>query len=418
MSQENIILAVDIGTTKISAVMAEVDEETHHFTIIGVGQSPSKGLRRGMVVDIEKTIHSVESAVEECEEAAGVEEINSVIVGIAGDHIRSLNSHGVIAIGQMNDDYPGEVNVIKPEDVNRVLTRAETITLAPDREILHVEPQEFIVDEQKGIKDPIGMVARRLEAKAHIVHGAATSIQNLSNCIRGADLDVRSIVLESLASSYAVLDDDERELGVALVDIGGGTSDIIVFFQGGIRHTGIIPLGGDSITNDIAVIFRTSRDTAEKIKTDYGSANIKSVSTDDIFSIGGIGGRPPREAGRDELAKVIQPRMTEILQLIRSEIQKSDCYDQLTGGVVLTGGGSLLEGTQELAEEIFELPVKIGNPELAGGLAENVNNPMYSTAIGLIKYGTKMDTSLRSPKKSKVSVNFIRQIIAWFEKHF
>ncbi|MBC8455800.1 cell division protein FtsA [bacterium] len=409
-----------IPTTTICAVMAEYDE-SRNFTIIGVGDSHSKGLRRGMVVDIDKTINSIELAVEECKKMAGVDDVDGVIVGIAGDHIRSLNSHGVIAIGQISDDYMGETGTVKGADVDRVLNRAETITLAPDRQILHVEPQEFIVDDQSGIKDPIGMVARRLEAKAHIVHGASTSVQNLTNCIRGSNMEVQSIVLESLASSFAVLDDDERELGVALVDIGGGTSDIIVFFQGGIKHTGIVPLGGDSITNDIAIIFRTSRDIAESIKIKHGCANASMVSREDIFSIEGIGGRPPKDATREELARVVQPRMKEILHHVKGEIHKSDCYGQLTGGIVLTGGGSLLEGLQELAEEIFELPVKIGYPNVFGGLAESVNNPIYSTAIGLLKYELKLDRAhaVRIREKKRFSIrNIIQPIIDWFEELF
>lgn len=386
VQDRHIICGVDIGTTKICALVAEVDDANDTFNIIGIGKHPSKGLRKGVVVNLEQTIHTIESAVEEAEMMAGVD-IENVYVGIAGDHIRSINSTGVIAISKVGKRKITESNQITEHDVRRVLDWAKGVSLPMDREILHILPQEYIVDDQPGIKDPIGMSGQRLEARVHIVTGAITSAKNIVNCIKGAGLTVQDLVLEPLASSYAVLNDDEKDLGVALIDIGGGTTDVAVFYEGGVQHTGVIGLGGENVTKDIAHMLRTPMKKAEEIKCEYGCAKASLAGDDTVFTFQGIGGREEEEISQSVLAEYIEPRMEEMLLMAKQEIRKAEYWNHLTAGVVITGGGSLLRGTLELAQDIFEAPVKLGRPEQFGKLIDDSTSPIYATSIGLIKYG-------------------------------
>lgn len=377
MAATNLIAGLDIGTTKIVAIIAEPDEDGS-LRILGVGKSPSLGLRRGVVVNLEKTIRSIQDALDTAERLAGVE-VGSVFAGIAGDHIRSINSRGVIAVSRRG-------NEITRDDVDRVIEAARAIALPMDREIIHVIPQEFIVDDQSGIRDPVGMAGVRLEGEIHIITGAVTSAQNIYKSVQRAGVEVHDLVLQPLATSYAVLSEDEKELGVALLDLGGGTADLAVFYDGSIRHTAVIGLGGENVTNDVAIGLRTPRDEAERIKIDHGIALQSMVEKDEIIEVPGVGGRPPREVSRDVLAAIIEPRMEEIFALTLREIQRSEYVDLLTTGLVLTGGGAMLEGACELAEQVFDLPVKLGIPTGIAGLSEEVTTPEYATAVGLLKY--------------------------------
>ncbi|MFQ5639531.1 MAG: cell division protein FtsA [bacterium] len=372
------IAGLDIGTTKIGAIIAEVNGNNEP-TIIGVGTSPSNGLRRGVVVNLDKTVRSIQNAMEEAERTAGVE-VNEVFAGIAGDHIRSINGRGVVAVAGQNHE-------ITQGDVRRVIDAAKALALPIDREILHILPQEFTVDDQHGIKDPVGMSGVRLEAKVHIVTGAITSAQNIYRSIARADMQVMDLVLEPLASSYAVLDNDEKELGVIVMDLGGGTTDIAMFFEGCVRHTSVVGLGGKNVTNDIAIGLRTPMDQAEQIKIEHGCAIHKDTDCDEFIEVPDVGGRSPRRISKAYLVEIIQPRMEETLSLAYREIKKSNYVHLMTSGLVLTGGGSLLRGTVELAEDIFEMPVKLGVPERFSGLTDLVQSPIYATGVGLVHYG-------------------------------
>ena len=377
MAGQNLIAGLDIGTTKIVAIIAEPDDDGT-LRILGVGKSPSLGLRRGVVVNLEKTIRSIEDALDSAERLAGVE-IGSVFAGIAGDHIRSINSRGVIAVSRKG-------NEITQADVDRVVDAAKAIALPMDREIIHVIPQEFIVDDQPGIKDPVGMAGVRLEGEIHIITGAVTSAQNIYKSVQRAGVEVQDLVLQPLATSYSVLSDDEKELGVAVLDLGGGTADLAVFYDGSIRHTAVIGLGGENVTNDVAIGLRTPRDQAELIKIEHGVSLQAMVDADERIEVPGVGGRPPREVSRDVLAAIIEPRMEEIFQLTLREIQRSEFADLLTTGMVITGGGAMIDGACELAEQVFDLPVKLGIPTGVAGLSEEVMTPVYATAVGLLQY--------------------------------
>ena len=381
MSQTRTYVGLDIGTTKISAIIAEMDPETHDLKIVGVGIAPSEGLRRGVVVNLEKTVASIARAVEEAERMAGVQ-VKGVFAGIAGDHIRSINSRGVIAVSRRD-------NEISQADVDRVVDAAKAVAIPMDREIIHVIPQEFIVDDQDGIKDPIGMSGVRLEAEVHIITGAVTSAKNICKSITRAGLKVHDLVLEPLASSHAVLGPDERDLGVVLLDMGGGTTDVAVFYEGSIRHTAIVPLGGASVTNDIAIGMRTPIDQAERIKIEHGCALASMVGPLEKLVVTGVGGRGDKEIQRTQLAAMIEPRMEEIFALSNREVKKNHFADLLGAGVVLTGGTSLLPGAVELAEQIFEMPVRRGVPSGLSGLMENVRDPRYSTGVGLILHAVQ-----------------------------
>jgi cell division protein FtsA len=372
------ICALDIGTTKICALIAEVDEH-RQIKIIGMGNAPSEGLRRGVVINLDRTVQSILRAKEEAERMAGVE-IKSVYAGIAGDHIRSVNGRGVVAVS-------GEDHIISPEDKRRVIEAAKAVALPFDREIIHILPQEFIVDDQRGIDDPVGMSGVRLEAEVHIVTGAVTSAQNICRCIERAGMGVQDLVLEPLASSYSTLTDDEKNLGVAVLDIGGGTTDIAMFYEGCIRHTAIVGLGGRNVTNDLAHGLRTPLDQAEAIKIAHGSAVHLENEREDVFDVPGVGGRVPRKISRNVLVDIIQPRAEEILSLALNEIKKSDYVHLMTSGAVLTGGCAMLPGMVELAEEIFNIPVKLGKPNSVKSVTDEVYRPNHATGVGLILYG-------------------------------
>ncbi len=374
----NTIVGLDLGTTKIACVIAEVDRD--ELKIVGVGTCPSnEGLRRGVVVNLEKTSRAIEKAVSEAELMAGVK-IDAVYAGIAGDHIRSINSRGVIAVSRGG-------NEITQADVDRVIDAAKAVAIPMDREILHVIPQGFIVDDQEGIKDPIGMSGVRLEAEVHIVTGAVNSAENIYKSIKRAGLKVYDLVLQPLASSYAVLTADEKAIGVALLDIGGGTTDIALFFDGSIRHTAVIGLGGNNLTNDIAIGLRTPTDIAEEVKRKYGCASLQQVKEDEVISVSGVAGRGEREVSRQVLAQIIEPRMEEIFSLAYREIKRSEEGDMLGAGVVLTGGASKIPGATMLAEQVFNQPSRVGEPRGISGVTDLVKDPMYATAVGLVLYG-------------------------------
>ncbi len=376
--ERNIIVGLDIGTSKVGVVIGEVDERGG-VVILGVGMSLSEGLRQGVVVDLDLAVRSIEHAVREAQLTAGIE-VDNVIVGIAGDHIRSVNSRGVVAVSRADHE-------ITQSDVNRVIDAAKAIALPIDREVLHVLPQEFIVDNQNGIKNPVGISGVRLEAEVHIVTGAVTSAQNLVRSVRKAGLGIIGLVLEPLASSYSILDENEKKLGVALIDLGGGTTDIALFHENAIRHTAVIGMGGQNITNDIALGLRTPLDQAEAIKRKFGCAHKDLVSKSEIFTVPGLGGRASREVSRDLLVSIIQPRLEEIYSLAAKEVKRSEVGEMLGAGVVLTGGGSLLEGSIPLAEEVFGLPAKLGIPQGFSGMVESASSPVFATGVGLVLYG-------------------------------
>ncbi|EFL52246.1 cell division protein FtsA [Solidesulfovibrio fructosivorans JJ]] len=379
MARSELIVGLDIGTTKICVVVGELSPEG--VDVVGIGTSPSTGLRKGVVVNIEQTVQSIKKALEEAELMAGCE-IRSVYAGIAGSRIKGFNSHGVIAV------KGGEVG---PRDIERVIDAAKAVAIPLDREVIHILPQEFIVDDQRGIADPLGMAGVRLEVRVHIVTGAVTSAQNIIRSCHRAGLDVSDIVLESLASSKAVLTNEEREIGVALVDLGGGTTDLAIFASDSIKHTAVLALGGTNLTNDIAFGLRTPMASAEKIKIKYGCALAEMVPKDEVIEVMSVGGREPRRLSRQVLAEICEPRVEEMLALVDQELIRSGMKSQVGAGVVLTGGTALIEGIQELGEQIFNLPTRIGYPDKVGGLKDVVNSPMYATAVGLLMYGAEKE---------------------------
>ncbi|MDO9575271.1 MAG: cell division protein FtsA [bacterium] len=376
--KSEIIAGLDLGTTKVACIIANVTEKDS-VEIIGIGVTPSSGLRRGMVVNLEKTTESVRHAINEAEKVAGIK-LTQVYTGIAGDHIRSQTSRGVIAISKPTKE-------ISKMDIDRVIEQAKAVSIPMDREIIHAIPQGFIVDDQPGIKDPAGMSGVRLEADVHIVTGAVTSAQNIYRSVEKAGIQVRDLVLQPIASSYAVVDPEEKELGVALIDVGGGTTDAALFYDGTIRGTFVIGLGGVNVTNDIAVGLRTPRTYAEEIKKEYGVARDNLVSDTEMIDVPGIGGRPNRKIKRKILASIIQPRLEEIFTLVYREFRKSDYMDLISGGIVLTGGTAKMEGIEELAESIFGLPTRVGIPNGVGGIADMVKDPIHATGVGLVLYG-------------------------------
>jgi cell division protein FtsA len=374
---EELIVGLDIGTTKICAVVAEASGDS--IDLIGIGSHPSRGLRKGVVIDIEATVDSIRKAVDEAELMAGCE-INSVFAGIAGGHIEARNEIGMVAIKD---------HEVRPNDVRRVIDQAQAIAIPADREVIHVIPQEYEIDGQDGIKHPVGMSGVRLVAHVHIVTAAVTSAQNIVKCCNRAGLNVIDIVLEPLASSEAVLAPDESELGVALIDMGGGTTDLAVFQDGAIKHSAVLSLGGYHLTNDAAVGLRTPFDQAERVKRRYGCAAPRLLGADEILVVPSLGGRAPREISRKQLAEFLEPRAEEILTLVRDELERSAFQDRIPSGVVITGGSAALEGLPELAEEIFHLPVRRGVPRGIGGLADRVQGPEFATGVGLALWGSK-----------------------------
>jgi len=408
-SQNRIIVGLDIGTSKVVALVAEVDADGQ-IEIIGMGSHPSRGMKKGVVVNIESTVQSVQRAIEEAELMAGCQ-IDSVYVGIAGSHVRSLNSHGIVAIKD------GEVI---EADLERVLDAAQAVAIPADQKILHILPQEYVIDNQEGIREPLGMSGVRLEAKVHLVTCAVNAAQNIEKCIKRCGLSVDEVILEQVASSYSVLTDDERELGVCMVDIGGGTSDIAIFTEGSIRYTGVIPIAGDQVTNDIAMALRTPTQYAEEIKIKYACALTQLASADETIKVPSVGDRPPRDLSRQSLAEVVEPRYDELFTLVQAELRRSGFEDLIPAGIVLTGGTSKMEGVVELAEEIFHMPVRIGAPSRVKGLTDIVRNPIYSTAVGLLEYGAvhSRQSNARSRSAQSNGLGMFTKMKDWIQSNF
>ncbi len=405
--RDNIIVGLDIGTTKICAVVAEKTKDS--LEIIGIGTSLSKGLRKGVVVNIESTVEATKSAIEEAELMAGCE-INRVYCGIAGGHIRAFNSHGVIAVKDRE---------ITRSDVERVIEAAQAVVIPPDREVIHIIPQEYIIDDHGGIQEPLGMNGIRLEVKVHIVTAAVTSAQNIVKCANKAGLDVDDIVLQQIASSEAVLNNDEKDIGVVLVDIGGGTTDIALFHGGTIKYTSVISLGGNQVTGDIAVGLRTPTGEAEKIKKKYGCAMTALVSMDETIEVQSVGGQKSRSVSRRTLCEIIEPSMEEIFELVDNEIKKSGYHGLVPAGVVLTGGTAQMEGITELAEQIFDMPVRRGVPQGVTGLVDVVSSPMYATGVGLVLYGSRDAMRKQFPQGSTNIFNkMLGRMKGWMKDFF
>lgn len=401
---EELVVGLDLGTTKICAVVGEVTSEG--VDIVGVGSYPSVGLRGGVVVNIDQTVNSIRKAVEEAELMAGCE-ISSVYAGVAGAHVQSLNSHGVIAIKSR------EVTQV---DIDRVMDAAKTVAMPYDRQVLHVLPQQFIVDDQEGILNPLGMQGVRLEAKVHIITGMVSAVQNVVKCCEKAGLHVQDVVLESLASSESVLDTDEKHLGVALVDIGGGTSDVAVFLDHAIRYSCVVGLGGNHITSDISVGLRTSMEEAEKIKKKYGCALVEWINPQEVIEVASVGGQKPRQLSQSILTQIIEARVEEIMKIIEWELVRSGYAESLHAGVVLTGGVSLLQGIRELAERTFDMPVRVGVPYRFGGLGDMVKNPIYATGTGLLLYGAKQGGVRRPIEEPNLFVKVLATMRRWFKE--
>jgi cell division protein FtsA len=408
---ERLVVGLDIGTSKVLAIVGEVGADGE-VEIIGVGHHPSRGLKKGVVVNIESTVQSIQRAVEEAELMAGCE-IHSVFAGIAGSHINSFNSHGIVAIKDKE---------VGASDVERVIEAARALAIPADQRVLHIIPQEYIIDKQEGIREPIGMSGVRLEAKVHIVTGAVSAAQNIIKCVRRCGLEVDDIILEQLASSIAVITDDEKELGVCLVDIGGGTTDIAVFTDGAIRHTAVIPIAGDQVTNDIAVAMRTPMQHAEEIKKQYGCALTQLARSDETIEVPSVGDRAPRKLARQTLAEVIEPRVEELFTLVAAELRRSGFEDLVGSGVVLTGGSSKLQGMVELAEEVFHMPVRLGMPHSVSGLSGVVENPMYATGVGLVQFGARhrggSEFVQQGGKASPGMKGVLSRMKSWFQGNF
>ncbi len=413
MKEGSIIAGLDVGTTKICAIVGEVNDE-NRIDIIGIGSAPSRGLRKGVVVNIEGTVRSIEKAVKEAELMAGVD-LNTVFVGIAGSHIKGINSRGVVAVS-------GKDKEISKHDVNRAIDAARAVAIPVDREVLHILPQEYIIDEQDGIIEPLGMSGVRLEVEVHIITAAVTSAQNLVKSVNRAGLEIDDIVLEQFGSSKAALTDQEKEIGAVLIDIGGGTTDVIVFVNGKVRHTSVLGLGGNHVTNDIAVGLRTPTGEAERIKCRYGCACSDLVEEDETIEVPSVGGRKPRVLSRQVLSEIIEPRMEEIFTLVKTDL-KDIGYDEtlLAAGVVVTGGASIMKGIPELAERIFDLPVRRGMPTNIGGLIDVVNSPIYSTGVGLVQYGIEFDSlnAFQNPHHEEhIFPNILARMKQWFKEFF
>jgi cell division protein FtsA len=405
--KSNVLVGIDIGTTKTTAIVGEVTDTG--IDIIGIGTSPAKELRKGVVVNIESTVEAIKKAVEEAEHMSGCR-INSAYVGIAGSHIKGQNSLGIVAV---------KGREVGEDDVQRAIEASKAIAIPVDREILHTLPQNYVVDGQDGIRDPVGMSGVRLEAKVHIVTGAASSIQNIIKSVNRVGLDIEDIVLEQLAASEAVLSSDEKDLGVTLIDIGGSNAGIAIFSEGSIKHTAILPVGGNYLTSDIATGLRTPFNEAEKIKIKYGCALTSMIPKDETIEVPGVGGRDAREVSRQILGRIIEPRMEEILSMVSKEIVRSGFEDLLAAGVVLTGGTSLLNGINELAEQIFDMPVRKGIPTGVGGLADVVNSPAYATGVGLIFYGCRQLAGNSIYRRTgNIFSNFTGSIKKWFLEFF
>lgn len=406
-TEKSMIVGLDIGTSKVVAIVGELGSDGE-IEVVGIGSNPSRGLKKGVVVNIESTVQSIQRAVDEAEQMAGCQ-IHSIYTGIAGSHIRSLNSHGVTAIKNK------EVAV---EDVERVIDAAKAVAIPADQKILHILPQEFIIDNQEGIHEPVGMSGVRLEAKVHMVTGAVSAAQNIIKCVRRCGLEVDDVILQQLASSRAVLTEDEKELGVCLVDIGGGTTDIAIFINGSISHSAVIPIAGDQVTNDIAVALRTPTQHAEEIKVKYACCLTQLANADETIEVPSVGERAPRRLSRQMLAEVVEPRYEELFTLVQAELQRSGYENLIAAGIVLTGGSAKMEGAVELAEEVFHMPVRQGVPQYVTGLPDVVRNPIYSTAVGLLLFGhenrsLKMSVPLNAGKRG-----ILTRMRNWFQGNF
>ena len=407
-ADNNLIVGLDIGTSKVVAIVGEVMPDGE-IEIIGIGSQQSRGLKKGVVVNIESTVLSIQRAVEEAELMAGCQ-IKSVFAGIAGSHVKSINSNGVVAIKDKE---------VTPTDVARVIDAAKAVAIPADQKILHVLPQEFLIDNQEGIRDPISMSGVRLEARVHLVTGAVSAAQNIVKCVRRCGLEVDDIILEQLASSAAVLTDDEKELGVCLVDIGGGTTDIAVFVDGAIRHTAVIPIAGDQVTNDIAVALRTPTQYANDLKIKYACALRQLASPDESIEVPSVGDREPRRLARQTLAEVVEPRYEELLSLVQAELRRSGFEEICAAGIVLTGGSSKMEGVIELAEEIFHMPVRLGVPQHVNGLVDVIRNPIHATGVGLLLFGNRQRSGFTSHELDENSGDSLwKRMKSWFQGNF
>ncbi len=404
-SEPTRIVGLDIGTSKVAAIVGEITPEGD-LEIIGIGSHPSRGMKKGVVINIESTVQSIQRAIEEAELMAGCE-IDSVYAGIAGSHIRSINSHGIVAVRDRE---------VLAQDVDRVIDAAQAMAIPADQKILHILPQEYVIDSQEGVREPLGMSGVRLEAKVHLVTCAVNAAQNIEKCIERCGLKVNDVILEQLASSYSVLTDDERELGVCLVDIGGGTSDIAVFTDGAIRHTAVIPIAGDQVTNDIAMALRTPTQNAEEIKIKYACALTQLARPDGTIKVPGVGDKPAKELSRQALAEVVEPRYDELFTLIQAELRRSGFEDLIAAGIVLTGGASKMEGVIELGEEIFHMPVSLGSPRNVAGLRDIVRNPVYATGVGLLLFGKEREEEL--PRRGRGRGGVFTRLKKWLSDNF
>jgi cell division protein FtsA len=405
--EKNLIVGLDIGTSKVVAIVGEISVDGE-IEVVGIGSHASRGLKKGVVVNIESTVQSIQRAIEEAELMAGCE-IHSVYAGIAGSHIRSLNSHGIVAIRD------GEVNAT---DVDRVIDAARAVAIPADQRILHILPQEFIIDGQEGIREPIGMSGVRLESRVHMVTGAVSAAQNIVKCVRRCGLEVDDVILQQLASSYSVLTDDEKDLGVCLCDIGGGTTDIAIFVNGAIHHSAVIPIAGDQVTNDIAVALRTPTHHAEDIKIKYACALTQLANAEETIEVPSVGDRAPRRLERQTLAEVVEPRYEELFGLVQNELKRSGFEEMVVAGVVLTGGGSKMEGAIDLAEEVFHMPVRLGSPQYVSGLVDVVRNPIYATGVGLLLFGNQAADSAAQNTRFENSGSLWERMKNWFHGNF
>lgn len=403
---KNLVVGIDIGTSKVVTVVGEVCDG--RINIVGFGTHPSQGLKRGVVVNIESTVQSIQKSVEEAEQTAGCQ-IYSAFTGIAGSHIKSINSHGIVAIRDRE---------VSQMDIDRVIDAAKAVAIPADQKILHILPQEFIIDDQNSIREPLGMSGVRLEARVHIVTGAVSAAQNIIKCLKRCGLVASDIVLEQFASSQSILTEDEKELGVCMIDIGGGTTDIAIFIDGSIRHTAVIPIAGDQVTNDIAIALRTPGKNAEDIKLRHASALQDLTDHTHMLDISTVGDRPARQISKRALAEVVEARYEELFALVAAEIRKSGLEDLLSAGVVLTGGASKVNGAVELAERVFKLPVRIGVPQYVEGSAEVITNPVYATAIGLLIYGIKQGDPQRETPAQPGFKSVWGRMKDWFQGNF
>ncbi|WP_203571508.1 MULTISPECIES: cell division protein FtsA [Deefgea] len=405
---KNLIVGLDIGTSKVVAVVADVKEDGS-LNVVGLGSAASKGLKRGVVVDIEKTVAAIQSALGEAELMADCK-ISEVYTGIAGSHIKSLNSHGMVAIKDKE---------VTQADIDRVIETASAVNIPTDHQVLHILSQEYVIDGQEDVKEPLGMSGVRLEVRVHIVSGAVSAVQNITKCVRRCGLEIAEVVLQPLASSYAVLTEDEKDLGVCLVDIGGGTTDIAVFIGGSIRHTAVIPIAGDQITNDVAMALRTPTGEAENIKIQHGVALRHMTDPQTMIEVPGVGERGARQMSRHTLAEVIEPRVEELYSFVQAELRRVGFEDRLSSGIVITGGASLMPGMTDLAEEIFHMPVRLGLPRYVGGLAEVVKNPRYSTAVGLLILARQQMQKAPNHRGKEGGIGDVfGRMKSWFQNNF